>query len=182
MIFGFLLRLPPVRLRFFLIGVLLLGASAGYAAGADSTGLAEAGNEATGGLSLMNRSADETPSWLSYFSTALGLLNLLLIFWLYRNSGTPAPSPVGQDAASESSNRTQRRLDKRKREIDELRARLEALDSLPSPATAAGSLTPEQVQVFVREQVRDELARLAATTVVGANGTRPVAVGRPPIN
>ncbi len=185
MMFRFPLRLPAPWLNALLVGGLMLGMSVVcIAAESDSTQLAEIGSEATGGLSLLGKTSSETPSWLSYFSTALGLLNLLLIFWLYRSSGTPAPSPVGQDAASESSGRTQRRLDKRKREIDELRTRLEALDQHSIPATAAPStaLTPEQIQALVREQVRDELARLAATaTVSAANGARAASVGRPPI-
>lgn len=96
--------------------------------------------------------------WLLYVAMGLSLLNLVLVYMLYRSPDRTSAS--NGDPASESGHgsRTEKRIEKRKREIDELRQQIDDL-SHRVVAESHSHLNVQQIQELVRTLVKDELNR-----------------------
>ena len=105
---------------------------------------------------------NHTHEVLIYVALGLGGVNTLLLLLLNRSARSAADEAAGDtaDGAHGSSSRTDKRMDKRKREIDELR---QQVDDLTEQVTTEADkrLTPAQIQELVRTLVRDELTRTA---------------------
>lgn len=99
--------------------------------------------------------------WLLYVAMGLSLLNLVLVYMLYRS---PGRSPQNADPTVESGHgaRTEKRIEKRKREIDELRQQIDDL-SHRVVAESNSHLNVQQIQELVRTLVKDELNRQGTT-------------------
>lgn len=105
--------------------------------------------------------------WLLYVALGLGVLNLLLFYLLYRSPRQAAGAATGSGEAIGSSTRTDKRMDKRKREIDDLRQQVDELrDRVETEAIKR--LTTAQIKELVRTLVHDELTRSAFPTGDGA--------------
>ena len=105
--------------------------------------------------------------WLLYVALGLGVLNLLLFYLLYRSPRQAADAATGSGEAIGTSTRTDKRMDKRKREIDDLRQQVDELrDRLETEAVKR--LTTTQIKELVRTLVHDELTRSALPTGGGA--------------
>lgn len=120
----------------------------------------------TDSLALAPAPFNHTHEWLIYVALGLGALNTILLYLLNRSA-----RPAVADAAAarseagtsdglhgSSSSRTDKRMDKRKREIDDLRQQVEDLTGQLTAETTK-RLTPAQIQELVRALVHDELTR-----------------------
>ena len=123
----------------------------------------------TDSLALAPAPFNHTHEWLIYVSLGLGALNTILLYLLNRSArpavadAAAARSEAGTSDGlhgSSSSSRTDKRMDKRKREIDDLRQQVEDLTGQLAAETTK-RLTPAQIQELVRALVHDELTRSA---------------------
>lgn len=163
-------RIAPRCYRLLLLAICcwtwLLTAPAAYAQVADSSASALEPITETRLDSSEQQDADPLShrqrNWLIYTALGLGLLNLVLMYMLYRSPGHASP-----EAASSfdplASSRTQKRLDKRKREVEELREQMDKIGH-ELRGTAGQQMTPGQIQDLVRALVRDELSRQATAS------------------
>lgn len=98
--------------------------------------------------------------WLLYAAVAMGVLNLVLLYMLYRTPSRHQDVAMSVDETGSPSSRTDKRMDKRKREIDELRHSLDALTARIAH-DGAGRLNTAQIHDLVKALVHDELTRSA---------------------
>ncbi len=125
-----------------------------------------AANYPADALALAPAPFSYTHEWLIYVALGLGGLNMILLYLLNRSPSRSAADSVthselgSSDAPSSSSSRTDKRMDKRKREIDELRNQVEEL-TVKLNIECTKRLTTAQVQELVRTFVHDELTRSA---------------------
>lgn len=114
--------------------------------------------------------------WYIYLALGLGVLNLILLYLLNRSTRSAAfdgEVSIGTDPHTGSSERTEKRMAKRKREIDELRHQVEEL-TMQLSAEAQKRPTMYQAQEIARKAVQEELARAALPGAPGAaNPTSP---------
>jgi hypothetical protein len=96
--------------------------------------------------------------WLVYGAVAMGVLNLVLLYLLYRSPSRNREVAMMDEAGGVS--RTDKRMDKRKREIDELRQLIDAL-TVRLANESASRLNTAQVHELVMTLVHDELTRAA---------------------
>jgi hypothetical protein len=100
--------------------------------------------------------------WLSYTALGLSVLNLVLIYFMYTSSSRADNASSLDREMTGSSARTEKRMEKRKREIDDLRLQVDELQARLEAETAK-RLTTVQTQEFVRALINDELGRGAST-------------------
>ncbi|MBC7448650.1 MAG: hypothetical protein H7330_11385 [Hymenobacteraceae bacterium] len=106
--------------------------------------------------------ADPGREWLIYVALGLGGLNLILLYLLNRSPRRASDSSDlgGTESDHSSSSRTEKRMEKRKREIDDLRLQVDTL-SEQLASDSQRRLTTPQIQDLVRALVHDELTRAA---------------------
>lgn len=106
--------------------------------------------------------ADPGREWLIYVALGLGGLNLILLYLLNRSPRRASDSNDLEATESDhsSSSRTEKRMEKRKREIDDLRLQVDTL-SEQLTSDSQRRLTTPQIQDLVRALVHDELTRAA---------------------
>ncbi len=137
-------------------GLLLLMPGLARAAGAAAEVPVEA-------VALASAPFSHTHEWLIFIALGLGGLNTMLLYLLNR-SARPRAADAGTDTegavTTGGSSRTDRRMDKRKREIDDLRQQVIDLTAQLAAETDKRPTTP-QIHEMVRVLVRDELTRTA---------------------
>ncbi|MBC7447408.1 MAG: hypothetical protein H7330_05060 [Hymenobacteraceae bacterium] len=107
-----------------------------------------------------------THEWLIYVALGLSALNMILLYLRNRSSAgssdslSHGESGAGDGLSGSSSSRTDKRMDKRKREIDDLRHQVDELTAKLA-VESAKRLTPAQIQELVRTFAHDELTRSA---------------------